>query len=206
MSPGSRIANGIGTDGAIGITVLSFTRRATPMCTVYRRRLITSGRVIVLVILAACAADDPRSASRLILERFPCLGTCPSYRLAIGADGRVEYEGMGYFNTLAAASERPTVRRDSTRLAPGDVATLMTAFDRAWSRRWPNQYRPSKFGCPRWGTDAPTLVVVRQWGSRRDTLYGYYGCPYVPARIHRLGIYIDSVVGVKRWLGPAPPR
>lgn len=169
-------------------------------------RFITSGRVIALALLVACAVDDAGPASRLILERFPCLGTCPSYRLAISVDGNVEYEGIGYFNTLAAGSDRPAVRRDTTRLASEDVATLMAAFDRAWSRWWPNQYRPSRFSCPGWSTDSPTLVIVREWDSRRDTLYADYGCPYVPARIHRLGTYIDSVVGVKRWLGPSPPR
>ena len=173
----------------------------------YRRRVITSGSVIGLVLLAICAGDDPDVASRLILERFPCLGTCASYRLAIGADGRVEYAGAGYLNTLGADYHRPAVRHHTTRLPPGDVETLMAAFDRAWSKWWPNQYVPSRrLACPDWGTDAPTLAIVRERGSRSDTLKVYYGCPYAPARIHRLGIYIDSVVGVKRWLGPAPAR
>ena len=167
---------------------------------------MTSGRSIALAFLFACALDDGGPPSRLVLERFPCLGTCLSYRLAIGVDGRVEYEGIGYFNTLAAGSDPPAVRRGTTRLAPGDVAALMAAFDRAWSRWWPNQYRPSRFSCPGWSTDSPTLVIVREWDSRRDTLYADYGCPYVPARIHRLGTDIDSVVGVKRWLGPSPLR
>ena len=179
------------------------------MCSAYRSRSTTTGRGMALVLLAACAVDDSGPASRLILERFPCLGTCPSYRLAIGADGRVEYEGIGYFNTLEVVSDRPDarrLRRDTTRLAASDVETLMAAFDRAWSRWLPNQYVPWRRACPSASTDAPTLAIVRERGSQRDTLQVYYACPYVPARIHRLGIHIDSVVGVTRWLGPAPPR
>jgi hypothetical protein len=176
------------------------------MCRGYHSLMKGNDRVIALVLLCACVGDDPKS-SRLVLERHPCLGTCPSYRLAIGTDGRVDYEGLGYFNTLGSAARRPAFRRDSTRLAPEDAATLLAAFDRAWSRWWPNQYIPSRrLACPIWSTDAPTLAIVRERGSRSDTLEIYYACPYVPARIHRLGTYIDSVVAVKRWLGPAPPR
>jgi uncharacterized protein DUF6438 len=170
-----------------------------------RSRMKSNGRLIALVLLSACARDAPGSP-RLVLERHPCLGTCPSYRLAIRADGSVEYEGVGYLNTLGPASQPPAVRRDSTRLAPGDVTRLMAAFDRAWSRWWPNQYRPGRVTCPGASTDNPTLVIVRERGSRLDTLYLYSGCPYGPARIDRLGTYIDSVVGVKRWLGPIPFR
>src|SRR5215207_3763204 len=162
-----------------------------PMRTAYRARLVSMGRLIALVLVAACADRGPQPTSRLVLERFPCLGTCPSYRLAVGPDGRVEYEGMGYFNTLTAASERPAIRRDSARVAPETAAALLTAFDRAWSTWWPNQYRPGRFTCPDWGTDAPSLVIVRERGSRRDTLYGYYGCLYVAGRIGRLGRHID---------------
>ncbi len=175
------------------------------MCRWYRSRMKSNVRLIALIFLSACARDAPES-SRLVLERHPCLGTCPSYRLAIRADGRVEYEGVGYLNTVEPASQPPAVRRDSTRLASGDVVRLMAAFDRAWSRWWPNQYRPGRFTCPGAVTDSPTLVIVRERGSRRDTLYSYGGCPYAPERIDRLGTYIDSVVGVKGWLGPIPSR
>jgi hypothetical protein len=164
-----------------------------------------NGHLIALFLLSACGPDDSASG-RLVLERDPCLGICPSYRLAIGSDGRVEYEGVGYLNPLGRATQRPAFRRDSTRLTPGDVAALMAAFDRARSTWWPNRYRPGRLTCPGAGTDSPTLTIVREQSSRADTLELYYGCPYGPARIHRLGTHIDSVVGVERWLGPIPSR
>ena len=171
-----------------------------------RPRMKGTDCLIALVLLCACVGDDLES-SRLVLERHPCLGTCPSYRLAIGPDGRVDYEGLGYFNTLEPAPRRSAFRRDSIRLAPEDAARLLAAFDWTFSTWWPNQYVPwRRFTCPVSATDAPTLTIVREQRSRRDTLQVYYACPYVPARIHRLGIYIDSVVGVNRWLGPTPPR
>lgn len=162
-------------------------------------------RLAAVVLLCACTGDHVESP-RLVLERHPCLGTCPSYRLTVRADGSVHYKGLGYFNTLGSAAPRP-LRRDSTRLAPEDAAKLIAAFDRAWSKWWPNQYVPwRRLACPQWSTDAPSLAIVREWSSHSDTLMVYYACPYVPARIHQLGTYIDSVVGVERWLGPAPPR
>jgi len=159
------------------------------------------------VLLCACASDD-RETSRLILARAPCLGTCPSYRLTVQRDGRVDYEGLGYFTTLGRReSERPTFRRDSTRISQKDVANLFAAFERGRSRWWLNQYVPrSRLACPMWSTDAPTITIVRERRSRSDTLSVYHGCVFGPTRIDRLGAHIDSIVGVTQWLGPKPPR
>ena len=161
--------------------------------------------LIALFLLSACAGE-PRAPQRILLERHPCLGTCPSYRLAITTDGRVEYEGVGYFvgylDPMRPARERALFRRDSTHVSPNEVVMLTTAFDRAWSRWWPNRYRPGRFVCPGAGTDAGGLTIVRERGPASDTLDVYHGCPFTPPRIRRLGAYIDSVVGVGRWLGP----
>jgi hypothetical protein len=164
----------------------------------------TAVRLFALAFLCACGGDD-RETPRLILERDPCLGTCPFYRLVIEVDGTVTYAGEGYFNTL---NPQPRAfRRDSTRLTARDAESLRTAFDRAWSTWWANQYVPwRRFTCPFSHTEASVLTIVRERTSRSDTLKVYHGCLYVPPRIRQLGIHIDSVVGVKRWLGPAPSQ
>ena len=162
----------------------------------------TAVRLIALAFLCACSVDD-RETPRLILERHPCLGTCPSYQLVIETDGRVTYAGLGYFNTIDLQPR--AFRRDSTRLVARDAESLRTAFDRAWSTWWPNQYVPRRrLTCPVWNTDASGLTIVRERRSRSDTLKVYHACPYIPRRIRQLGVHIDSVVGVQRWLGPAP--
>ena len=162
----------------------------------------TAVRSFALAFLCACSGDD-RETPRLILERHPCLGTCPSYRLVIEADRTVTYAGLGYFNTI---NPQPgAFRRDSTRLVARDAERLRVAFDRAWSTWWPNQYVPwRRFTCPISHTEASGLTIVRERTSRSDTLRVYHGCLYIPRRISQLGIHIDSVVGVQRWLGPAP--
>ena len=164
----------------------------------------TAVRTFALVLLCACGGDD-RETPRLILERHSCLGTCPSYELVIEPDGRVTYAGAGYSSTL---NPQPgAFRRDSTRLVARDAERLRAAFDRAWSTWWPNQLVPwRRFTCPVWNTDASGLTIVRERTSRSDTLKVYDACPFIPRRIRRLGVHIDSVVGVQRWLGPAPPR
>ena len=160
------------------------------------------GRLIALAFVCGCSADD-QETPRLILERHSCLGICPSYRLVIEADGRVTYAGEGYFNTL---DPRPgAFRRDSTRLVARDAERLRAAFDRAWSTWWPNQYVPwRRLTCPVSSTDASALTIVRERTLRSDTLKVYDACLYVPRRIRNFGTDVDSVVGVKRWLGPAP--
>ena len=158
-----------------------------------------------VVVLVACAGTD-RGPVRIVLERLPCFGWCPTYRVVIHADGRVEYEGAGYVRTIGVdsahyASQLQNVRRERAQLSSESAALVLRRFDQAWSRWLPNRYGQGWRACPDPATDSPTMFIVRERGARRDTMELYYGCPLVPARIDRLGTYIDSVVGVDRWLG-----
>jgi hypothetical protein len=158
-----------------------------------------------VVILGACTGAD-RGPARIVLERLPCFGWCPSYRVVIHADGRVEYEGVGYPNDIGVdsgevASQLHNVRRERAQISRESAALVLRRFDQAWSSWLPNRFGYGWRACPDPATDNPTLFIVRERGARRDTMELYYGCPLVPPRINGLGTYIDSVAGVNQWLG-----
>ena len=166
-----------------------------------RAKLASIG--IALGLALACSPSG--QPDRLTLERRPCFGICPAYRLDVYADGRVRYEGPGWVNTMAGG-EVPSMRRDSTQLSRDQTAAVFHAFDRAWSRWGTNRFGYKKPGCPDAVTDQPTVILVRIAGRLRDTMDLYYGCLALPERVERAAAQIDSLAGVARWLGPGPRR
>lgn len=74
-------------------------------------------RALGLLFLAACwtgaaAPDEPAppeipSTFEITMERTPCFGTCPVYRVSIDGDGRVKWRGIA--NVHALGEQRATV-------------------------------------------------------------------------------------------------
>ena len=56
--------------------------------------------LFLCIALAACGAPlqpTPDYSTLVVtMERTPCFGTCPAYKLMIFGDGRVEYEGLNF--------------------------------------------------------------------------------------------------------------
>src|SRR4051812_46020987 len=56
--------------------------------------------VLLLVSVLAVAAQTPRAAADQItevtLERTPCFGSCPSYKVTVRRDGTILYEGKRF--------------------------------------------------------------------------------------------------------------
>lgn len=91
---------------------------------------------LALALLAACwTGDAPRPAApespappragpplEISLERSPCFGTCPVYKLAIRDDGRIDWLGREHVAALGARSRRIT---------GADLDALDRALDRA---------------------------------------------------------------------------
>ena len=71
--------------------------------------------VIVILSLTGCAGKytngEPNYKDMVItLERTPCHGFCPVYKLTIRGDGTVVYEGKDYVNTKG--KEETTISQD----------------------------------------------------------------------------------------------
>lgn len=156
-------------------------------------------RCIGVLLAIACTAEQPRSIS---LERTSCYGWCPAYRVVIAADGRIEYSGDGFRETLSETGRRlnpeyPT--RASSTLSPAVTAAVFAAFDDGWSRWRKNRYSGGGDEC---GYDMPTMWLVRSYRARADTMELYYGCHDAPDRLATAAQKVDSLVGIAQWLGP----
>ena len=130
----------------------------------------------------------PDDAS-ITLERGPCFGSCPVYKVVIHGDGTVVFEGELY---VAQEGEgRDTIPRDSVR-------ALVARIDAEGFFALPDP-----LPCPERMTDQSTATITVRVGSRAKEVHHYHGCSGWDgaARLGALERRIDRVVGIARWVG-----
>ncbi|TAL84740.1 MAG: hypothetical protein EPN74_10550 [Rhodanobacter sp.] len=169
------------------------------------RPLFTAG----MLLLAACsihatpekAAATP-SATVVSMLRTTCFGPCPSYRVTLGADGRISFEGLAHVQTRGKASGQAT---------PAQMAAIHRAIEAADLPGLRSSYATRKDGCGPLMMDmnGVKITVATTHGSK--TVNFYYGCrgaiaSKVRPRIDQLASTIDRQLDTARWIGkPAAP-
>jgi hypothetical protein len=176
---------------------------------------MTGPRLAVLLCLlatacaprtAAVATSSVAAADSLVLERAPCFGDCPSYRLVLDASGRVAY-----------ASRNPGDSTSGTdRVAPSTLATLVARAEALDFFGLPGRVRDEPALCPRFATDHPTATLVIYRAAGAKSVEDYHGCrlegaaaPAAVARLRQLRALeaaVDSLTGSARWVRPAERR
>ena len=155
----------------------------------------------LLVGLGACGprapqAPAPDSASTagtvVTLERGPCFGTCPVYRVSLAGDGAIGFAGTRFVSRVGT---------DSSRVQPEVVERLVQSLDAAGFFALADAYVPDGRGCGMYHTDAPTVSISVRAPGRSKTVRHDHGCVGAPAELTRLEHLIDSVAGTGRWTG-----
>ena len=156
----------------------------------------------------AVANAPPSTLSRfvdsLVLERSPCYGTCPAYRLRLRKDGDV------LFVSHDAGDEG---RAEQGTTTPAAFLYLLSLADSTGFYELPEIIRNDRVYCPSMHTDAPTMTVSI-FGPRTKRVERYGGCVSMEhgkvldwsVGQQRLENTIDSAAGVKKWILPAPGR
>ena len=160
--------------------------------------------------LAPCAAPaqsstpaaDLRTADSLALERTPCLGRCPVYRVVVARSGRVRLEpgiNRGYpdYATVAAP-----VHFDS--LAPADVQELLRMAESIRFDSLPPSILDSRALCDTAYTDAPTAIVTIWLPTTVVRVSNYHGCKRSPQSLRHFEERIDEVTGAAERMRPRP--
>jgi hypothetical protein len=161
--------------------------------------------LILLLVAAACApresavpsADAPSEASSgtgpaVTLERTPCFGGCPVYRISVSSDGIVSYEGRAGVRQLGAASKR---------IKPERVSALVSELERAGYFSFAPRYTPAEPACGRYATDSPTAITSVHMGGRTHRIEHDYGCGAAPGALVVLERRIDEALGSSEWTG-----
>ena len=153
------------------------------------RRTIGVIAATVAVATAACSGDGgdagPRRAVTIVMERGPCFGRCPVYRLELNDSGTVVFEGRGF---VAARG------RQETTVAPADVQALAREIESAGFFDLRGNYPPDV-------TDHATVVTTVTIDGRSKRVEHNLGARSAPAALEALYRRIDEVARATEWIG-----
>jgi hypothetical protein len=129
--------------------------------------------------------------TKITLERTPCYGPCPVYRVTVLGTGEVEYFGRAHVARAGTHRWRISRRR---------LQRLAEALERAKYLRLEDEYT----SCG--PTDAPGCSISGEYddGSSK-TIVHYHGDPGAPDSLTELEDEIDRITGVERYTEPDFP-
>jgi len=126
------------------------------------------------------------------LERTPCFGRCPVYRVAISASGRVTFVGKNFVAQQGEASgQTPKERLDS----------LLGEMERQGFFEFADRYVAGAPACGPYATDAPSAITEVTHAGRHKRIEHDYGCSQAPPVLGELERRIDDVAGTTQWTG-----
>jgi hypothetical protein len=132
------------------------------------------------------------AAGSVSLERGPCFGTCPVYKVTIDRSGAVRFEGRRFVADTGV----------STGTAPSaSVDSLFAELQASGYFGFADSYRMSQPGCERYATDLPTVITEVRLGDLTKRVEHDRGCADAPPALSVLESRIDEVAGVGRWVG-----
>src|ERR671917_2086476 len=125
---------------------------------------------------------------KVTLQRTPCHGSCPVYRVAVFGSGEVEYFGEAHVARTGAHRWKISGRR---------LERLSEAFEGARSSRLQDEYTNREFA----GAPGCLTSVEYEDGSSRSVEH-YHGDPAAPDALADLEDEIDRILGVERYTEP----
>jgi phosphohistidine phosphatase SixA/ketosteroid isomerase-like protein len=141
----------------------------------------------------------PPVVDSLVLERTPCFGFCPAYRLRVTSAGEVHFQSRnsGDQKRMAIAAA-----------AASTLSLLVSRARAAGFYEFPDVLRGDSVLCPVAATDHPTAIVTIYSAAQTKRVEDYHGCRggierSVATRIDRLRAFeqeIDSVLRSSRWV------
>lgn len=123
-------------------------------------------------------------------QRSTCYGSCPSYKLSIHGDGRVEYEGLKF------------VKREGHKegkLSSADLRRLVSQFEKAQFLSI-DQFSEKSCTCTVC-TDMPTVITELRARGISHRVEHYYGCRCAPKSLWDLEETIDKIARTEQWTG-----
>jgi len=129
------------------------------------------------------AASNVADEAYVELERMPCFGSCPEYRLRITATGRVEFDGVAHVCPSGHRERQIEAAAAREIIADMTAAGFMTL---AWSADYSI-------------TDSATVFLTLHDGTRTRRLEHYLGDANAPRMLFSIAARISKVAGAHAW-------
>jgi hypothetical protein len=160
--------------------------------------------LIVGLLLTSCttrktispAAEDATTVADTVpvitLERTPCFGGCPVYRVSVTQAGTVQYEGKAHVRRLGSAGGQIPAER---------VDQLLSELERAGYFSFAGRYTSAEPTCGRYATDSPSVITTVRFRGLTKRIEHDYGCGAAPGALVVLERRIDEVLNTSQWTG-----
>ncbi|MDQ2810154.1 MAG: DUF6438 domain-containing protein [Chloroflexota bacterium] len=174
LRPGQRIR----FNGTLGQVSGDYRRITLPI-------VATSSQVIEDRVASVIAPAD-LAGIVLALNRTPCFGACPSYRVTVYGNGVVVWEGDQY---VALPGAHISV------ISLDQVRELVAAFTKADYFALDNSYTDYRV------TDMAYINTLFSRGGKTKTVQHYLGDRTAPSKLAILEAQIDGIIGTAPWSG-----
>lgn len=125
--------------------------------------------------------DAGLSTMSFTLQRTGCYGTCPAYKVTVGGDGRVVYEGGAFVDVMGRHAYRIPVSRVQSLVDLARSSGLWSMEDQYTARI----------------TDNPTQVITLQAGGEHKRIIDYAGAMVgMPMAVDAFEQEIDRIADV----------
>ncbi len=121
----------------------------------------------------------------ITLERGPCYGACPVYKLTVSGDGTVIYKGERF------------VRINDTRMitvSEEEVRQLISEFERINYFSLEDSYEEKMV------TDMETVITSITVNGKTKIVRHYHGDKSTPKELRELENKIDEIVNSEQWV------
>ena len=145
----------------------------------------------ILIVLACLSFPASAQEHKVVftLERTPCFGACPTYKVSIYADGSVVYEGERFVDVTGT---------QTSSIEAGTVQVMLSVFEEAGYFDWNDAY--TKQGV----TDVPTVISSVTRDGQTKQIVRYEGDDTAPMLLPYLENWIDTAANTQQWTGKAP--
>lgn len=138
----------------------------------------------------------------ITLERSPCYGSCPFYKLTISADGTIEFEPKSISDDYKLVSGK----RIKSQISQDKLKQLISEFESIGYFSLENRYGSVDYkqdkNCPEMWTDYPTAITSITLNGKSKEIDHYHGCQgsEVLEKLTKFEDKIDEIVNTKQWL------
>jgi hypothetical protein len=136
---------------------------------------------------------DPQVPDSIVLERTPCYGECPAYRVRIARSGAVHFRSRNYGDTARTAT---------AVIDQACVSRVWSEFGAVHFPALPDTIASVSAYCEPAFTDAPRVTVRFFAGGSSKHVVDYQGCLWAPVGLRDLEALIDEIAGSSRWARP----
>lgn len=144
---------------------------------------------IFIVSLAMVYAQDNPADVAITLERTPCFGACPVYKITIMTDGTIRYEGTDHVEVTG---------EQTYQIEPETVAQMVQAFEEAGYFDWDEAYDE------RTVSDLPTIITSVTNEDGTHEIVRYVGDSSAPIALPYLEYWVDTLANTAMWTGTQP--